>query len=175
MTLPRPCQGRPPAALSGRSSQVFGRVLGAVKLELLGLSLPPWTDPLVGGSYSAWPKASSSPSTHREVTRGEAGGFTWQQWPLRIWHPGLVSRPAKAEIPRDLGRKVRQHPPCPSSPRPVAPSGGGFVVHGRQLYRHYEFRSNKHRGAGRLLLACSRSSVAHQLHESADYRTEVTV
>ena len=105
LTLPRPCQGRPPAALSGRSSQVFGRVLGAVKLELLGLSLPPWTDPLVGGCYSAWPKASSSPSACREAIRGEAGGFTGRHRPRRIWHPGLATGPLKPISPRPQGQR----------------------------------------------------------------------
>jgi len=123
LTLPRPCQGRPPAALSGRSSQVFGRVLGAVKLELLGLSLPPWTDPLVGGFYSARPKASSSPNACREAVGGSL-----ELYSATIAAQNLASRsrvpPAKQRFPEtSAGRCVNTARPF--EPSPVIPQLAG--------------------------------------------------
>lgn len=71
-----------PPALSGSaiSSTYVALLLGLRQYPRRGLTgaaevfLPPWTDPLVGGFSSVWPKASLSPN-HTGRLSGEAGAL----------------------------------------------------------------------------------------------------
>jgi len=104
------------------------------------VSLPPWTDPLVGGFYSARPKASLSPSAYREVM-----GEGWRALHCGQCHAEFAPRSGAARFsadPPDLWQKVRQHPVCPSSPRPIPFSAGGFVVSGARYTREREPNSS---------------------------------
>ena len=95
----------------------------------------------MGGFYSLWPKASSVQTT--------AGGFgaIWRLYSTTIAAQNLASRsrnrPAKTSFPETSARGAST-PAGPSSPRPVTPSGGGFVVLGGSYTATMNFAQTKH-------------------------------